>query len=209
MNQSESRLQSRTLELLQAPATLPVTPQALVDFGRTAGEEPTGNLTLFLEAAVDEFERITSRSLISQKWRMWAHGLDYCRDYIRLLRLPVISVEAFKYFTTADTEVDYPTSGNWTLMAGDIGEIMLKEGATWPTDLRNRHAIKIDFTAGYANAGVIPQRCKLAVLQLAMHFYEHREVLKESADFRDMISKEMEFGLRQHFALSTGGHLEF
>ena len=52
-------------------------------------------------------------------------------------------------------------------------------GVSIPVPARKANGIQIDYVAGYATAALVPTPIRLAIKQLAAHFYENREAVTE------------------------------
>jgi uncharacterized phiE125 gp8 family phage protein len=51
----------------------------------------------------------------------------------------------------------------------------LRDGGTWPTDLRNANGIQVNYTAGYGSSTTdVPEAIRIAIQQYALNMYEHR-----------------------------------
>lgn len=60
------------------------------------------------------------------------------------------------------------------------GRVVLHDDAIWPPISRAANGLVIDYVAGYgANASDVPAPIKLAIKQLALHWYENREMFAE------------------------------
>ena len=96
-------------------------------------------------------------------------------DYIELPRSPVSSVTHVKYFNDDNTESTWATSNYYVDTARVPSRIVLRDGGTFPTDLRNANGIEVTYVAGYgANRSDIPEAIKTAMLQYIINLYEHR-----------------------------------
>jgi hypothetical protein len=85
----------------------------------------------------------------------------------------VDSTGATTLFSSTNYDVD---------TADEPGVVRLKYDAEWPTDtLKPTNPIAIDYVVGYtattstAPVVQVPEMIKLAIKQIAGHFYEHRE----------------------------------
>ena len=58
----------------------------------------------------------------------------------------------------------------------DFVEIVVKDGASWPTAQDRTDAIKITYTAGFGDAASdVPRGLRHALLMTVAHWYESRE----------------------------------
>lgn len=96
-------------------------------------------------------------------------------NYIELAAVPVLSVESVKYFDDADNESTWATSNYYVDAVSDIAKIVLRDGGTFPTDLRAANGVQVNFTAGYGSApNDVPEDIRIAILQYMTFLYEHR-----------------------------------
>ena len=96
-------------------------------------------------------------------------------NYIELAASPVISVTSINYYNDSDTQSTWATSNYYVDNVNDLGRIYLRDGGTFPTDLRAANGLEINYTAGYGTSrSDIPSDIKLAMLQYMTFAYEHR-----------------------------------
>ncbi len=184
----------RTPSRLTAPSVEPVTLADLKLFARIDDDGEDALLTAFIEAARIAAEDFTRRAFITQSWKLtvdlpcygWANSLPdgvydlpvsalygALPDAIRLLRPPVPSVTSVTTYDTADTSGVFSPS-NYTLDAAGP-RLVLKQGATWPTGLRQFVACEIVTSNGYGASGSnVPQPIRQAILMHAAAMYEER-----------------------------------
>lgn len=102
--------------------------------------------------------------------------------YIEIAAVPVISVTSIKYYDDADTETTWATSNYYVDSASDVAKIVLRDGGSWPTDLRAANGLEINFTAGYGGTpSSVPEPIRLAILQYMTFLYEHRGDMEATA----------------------------
>jgi uncharacterized phiE125 gp8 family phage protein len=96
-------------------------------------------------------------------------------NYIELAASPAISVTSINYYNDSDTQSTWATSNYYVDTVNDIGRVYLRDGGTFPTDLRAANGLEINYTAGYGtNRSDIPSDIRLAMLQYMTFAYEHR-----------------------------------
>ena len=146
----------------------------------------------FIKAARLYVEKFTGRSLITRTVQQFldtsAATLDPLYEgmrtgvlarpyanYIELAASPVISVTSVNYYNDSDTQSTWATSNYYVDNVSDLGRIYLRDGGTFPTDLRAANGLEINYTAGFGTArSDIPSDLKLAMLQYMTFAYEHR-----------------------------------
>lgn len=88
---------------------------------------------------------------------------------------PLVSVESVTTTNSAGSATAYASSNYYVDVYSEPGKIILKQGSLWPSDLRYHDCITVDFTAGFAD-GSVPPMLKIALMQIAAHWYENREL---------------------------------
>ncbi|MGK2873760.1 MAG: head-tail connector protein [Alphaproteobacteria bacterium] len=185
------------LSLLSAPAVEPVSEAEARAHMRVDSEEELALMLGYMRAARQAVESWTGRALISQNWRWmldaWPHARgtrwwDGVRQgamsagaarYIEVPKAPLLSVTAVTLFDDADQSVVWPVENYFADTASAPGRLVLRNSAPVPQPQRAASGLQIDFTCGYGAApGDVPEPLRQAVLMLAAHYFENREVLQ-------------------------------
>ena len=117
---------------------------------------------------------ITTNEPLEEGWRT-GPSLVTSTSEIEIAAVPVITVSSVKYYNDADTESTWASSNYYVDSASDIAKIVLRDGGTFPTDLRAANGLEINFTAGYGSSpNSVPEPIRLAILQYMTFLYEHR-----------------------------------
>jgi uncharacterized phiE125 gp8 family phage protein len=96
-------------------------------------------------------------------------------DHIELAATPVVSVESIKYYNDSDVQSTWETSNYYVDTFSEPARIVLRQGGTYPTDLRVSNGIEINFTVGYGTSPAnVPEAIKVAIFQYITYLYEHR-----------------------------------
>lgn len=157
---------------LQPPSDLPVTLDELKLHCRVDFEDDDTSLQMMLEAAVsqlDGFAGSLGRSIMSQRWALDLPSFPRC-GYVDLPLGPVASVEEVSYADTsgddqvldAEAYAFHGTSGRLTFLSP-------------PSTAPGHDAVRIEYTAGWADASAVPANIRAAILLIAADLYEHRE----------------------------------
>lgn len=184
-------------KLTTPPATEPVTPAEVKAHLRLETDADDNYITSLISAAREHVENETRRGLIEQEWTLmlsdwgivrqeddWWDGVrqgSIIQERPRFIELPMSPLLSVTSVNTYDDD------GNATLFDGYLvdtfstpGRIALKSGATWPSPGRTFNGIEIIYKVGYgAAAGDVPAALRQAIKQLAGHWYENREALRE------------------------------
>lgn len=194
------------LTLFTPPAAEPIQLAEAKDYlGINSGDSGNDSLLASLIAASRSgCEQFTKQAFINQVWDLW---LDYipnpkggrakdnwhdgvrdgyipdvlgARGVIEIPKVPLASVSLFESYGTDDAAHTFDSSNYVVDPDSKPGRVFLKQGCTWPIDLRSLKAIHIRFTAGYgADGTLVPDAIKQAIKLLVSHFFENRTPIVE------------------------------
>lgn len=181
--------------LITAPATEPVSVAELRTYLREPSDQDAA-LTRLIKAAREYVEETCGLALISQTreltldaWPGGGDGLgwwDGVQDgaigsnaprYVELPRGPLISITSVKTYDNTNAATTWSASSYFADTGNRPGRLALLDGAVWPMPTRSASGIVIRYVAGYADAAAVPNALCLAVLQIAAHWYENRELV--------------------------------
>ena len=164
-----------SLTLLSPPAAEPITLNELKEHLRVTQTDEDALITGILVAAVRAIEARGRLALMTQQWRV---TMDAPPD--ETLFLPISPVSAVDAVSVIDAN-GAPQSIDASLYEIALGAPGRVRGAgPWPAPGAALDGIRIDFTAGYADAASVPAPLKQAVKLLAAYFYEAREAAGEA-----------------------------
>lgn len=167
-------------------------------------------------------EEYTRRSLISQTWDMFLdffpggnkallfRGVQQSHinqirqgdDFIIVPRSPLISVTSISTFADDNTETTFASSNYIVDAESDPGRILLNRGSVWPDNLREYHAVKVVFVAGYGTTKAsVPEDIRTAVKMVCAQLYEHRG---DEEDKTPTIPKAAKFLLKPYVVHRLG-----
>lgn len=147
-----------------------------------------------IEAAIEEAKEYTRRSFIDRTLKFtldrlpernrkdWWDGVRQAHinvlygdsDIIELPFPRISSVTSFVTYDNSNASSTFSTDAYRLDSAG--GRVILNEGYTWPTDLRDRTAIEITYVSGYgAAASDVPAPIKGAIKMHVQQMYEMRD----------------------------------
>lgn len=184
--------------LLTPPAVEPVSLTDFKAFARLDSDADDTLIGIILPSARLHFEETTSRATINQTWRLaldaigggaepWWDGvrdgaigaLSNRRSWIELPKAPLVSVTSFSAFAENGTSTLF--TNFYTDVTATPGKVFLNAGSTWPVATRPHSAFVIDYVAGYgAAAANVPADIRVAIMQIALHWYENRELAAEA-----------------------------
>ncbi|MBB4345141.1 head-tail connector protein [Rhizobium leguminosarum] len=183
-----SNLKSYTL--VTAPASEPVSLPDVKTYLRIDGTADDAVLTTLIASARRTAEEYTKRAFITQSWKLVMDSI--CDDidlpsgyyvlptpflvngsqFIQLSRQPIQTVTSIKTTDTSNVQSTVNTVV-YTLDTA-TGRILLNDGYSWPTNLRCRSAVEVQFVAGWANAAAVPDPVKQGILQHVAASYTNK-----------------------------------
>ncbi|RLB87081.1 MAG: hypothetical protein DRH26_16300 [Deltaproteobacteria bacterium] len=160
------------------PATIdPVTLAETKTFSRITGGIEDDLLTSLITAATKKAENYCGSGFINRTLRM---TMD-CSPWGSFLELPIgplVSISDIKSVDDDDSENTFDTSNYYIANSDDtyLTGVQLKNGSSWPTDLRDKDAFFVEFVAGFgASQDDIPDIIKTAIKIIVEDLNENRE----------------------------------
>lgn len=149
----------------------PVSVETAKSFLRVDGNADDTLIGLLISAARERGEEISRLAFMTQTCEMvldaWPRN-----NQVRLLQPPLQSVTSVSYISYDGAEAvwtDYVVDTR-----GDVGTLVFRSVPT--IELREKSAIRIEYTAGYGTTtDAVPRRIQMALLMLIAYWYENRE----------------------------------
>jgi uncharacterized phiE125 gp8 family phage protein len=152
-------------------------------------------IELWISAARDLAEQYQRRAYVTQVWEM-----SFDRFPVMPLSLPhppLQNVVSVRYFDKENTEHTMDLSQFIVDTDGEPGRICFNDGYQWPTaHLRQINSVKIRYTAGYDNEGVlVPANVVHAILLYCTFHDQNRaaELDKVPAGFYNLLTSDRVF----------------
>ncbi len=175
------------LKLQVPPLIEPVSLCEIKTHARIDADNEDALLSTLIVAARLWAENYTGRSFLSQTWRL---GLDVwpANSIVELPRVPLLAISGVFLRDENDEAMPVPLDTYYADMA--LGRLAPRGHGVWPLTMRTMSGIEIDYIAGYGeNPDSVPELIRLAIRQLATHWYEHRgEAVIMSAIRNDAIA---------------------
>jgi uncharacterized phiE125 gp8 family phage protein len=163
-----------TLRLITPPAAEPVTlAEARLHLRADSTDEDT-LITSLITAAREECEQKIERSLMTQTWELTQ---DAFSRVVVLPRPPIVSITSIKYIDAAGALQTLAPSAYVLDPDSEPGRVVPAFGTSWPATQCIVNAVKVRYTAGYADAGSIPASIKDWIKVRINTLFEHREQL--------------------------------
>lgn len=175
-------------KLVTAPAVEPVSLSDVKLFVKQDGTADDTLLTSLIVTSRQSVEEFTKRALITQTWKLTMDAFPQYPEHegyslgpvttcetvaIQLSRQPIQSISSIVTYDTQNDATTLETEA-YTLDA-EGGRILLNEGYSWPSELRERAGIVITFVAGYGLAGTVPSPVCQAITQFVAEMYQNRK----------------------------------
>lgn len=175
------------------PGSLPVSLADMKTWLKVTGTSEDAVITALIESATLTGERITKRDFINKQYKTFRDIFSdlpaYYPNYgalvpgfnrfsssaeIELRKSKLQTVNSVEYlkdsvFTPVASTVFYATE------EFDFSRLVLFPDQAWPTDIDNRRqAVKIEFVAGYGDAGNVPSDLKTAIKKHVANAFTNR-----------------------------------
>ncbi len=180
------------LTITTAPANEPLDAAETISYLRIDSGVDTTLIDNLIQAARFWCEDYINRTLLTTTFTLSLDRIgerdEYLREgiytgayqvpylnYIELPRSPVQSVTHIKSYTDDNTASTLATSNYYEDLVREPARIVLRDGGSWPTDLRNANGIEVQYVAGYGDSrGTVPEPIRVAMLEYVSFLYEHR-----------------------------------
>jgi uncharacterized phiE125 gp8 family phage protein len=181
-----------SFNLKTGPASEPISLSELKSHARIDQTDDDELLSGLIVAARQWAERTTARGFIDQTWQLWIDmplfDTNGCQDgffegaiqaaldqAIFLPRSPLLSVSSINVFSEDNSSTIWDQRNYYVDTSHEPGRLVLRSGAAWPTPSRQANGLMVEYRVGYgADASFVPEPIKLAIKQLALHWYSHR-----------------------------------
>lgn len=127
-------------------------------------------------------ETRTQRELALKTWELTLDAFP--ADGILLPLRPIAGVLAVKYDDAAGAEQTMPTAGYTVDTSSEPGWVL--PVTTWPATRGGVNAVRVEFTAGYADSELVPRPLKSAIVLQAAELYDGPDSGRQ-ARLRDLL----------------------
>lgn len=135
------------------PAIEPVTAAECKLFARIDGNSEDSLIENFISATRAATELYLRRALINQTITLYLDTWPPAEDFVSLPRPPLVSVSSISTIDEDGTATTYDTDNYYVDTYSDPGRIIIKSGATAPSNVDRYHSgYKIIYVAGYGSA---------------------------------------------------------
>lgn len=145
---------------------------------RVDGSGEDALIGAYLAAAISAVEGATGK-LLAPRVVSQVIGFPERDRPVRLWKGPV-AAEPAPVIAYDDPDGSAQVLGDYRLVEGSVAQLLPAYGQSWPASALGAGAVRITYTAGYAEGGV-PPALDQAVLLLTAHYYANREAVNSGA----------------------------
>ena len=142
--------------------------------GESTGSFSSNDENALAKAARSRIESFLGICLLNQVWEVALDNWPYDKNYIKLPKYPIISIDSVKTYSANNTETTVNVDNNFYIDTYSQ-RLVLNNNLGWPSATRKVNGIIIRFTAGFGTSvSDIPEDLQSGVLQLAVWLYQNR-----------------------------------
>lgn len=161
------------LVLKTAPTTDPVTLVEAKAHLNVLSDLDDDLITFLIGVATEQAEEITNRQLMRSTYEM---TMDILPDRFEIKKPPLHAVEKIEYIPDgADSYAILDPSKYMVDNTVEPGVVIRRNDATYPAISWMVNAVRVTFTAGYADKAAVPKSIKQWMLIRIATLFEHRE----------------------------------
>ena len=218
------------LTITTAPQNEPLDAAETISYLRVDSGVDTTLIDNLIQAARFWAEDYTNRTFLTTVFTLSLDGIGYVDvplkegfhtgysdtpsvNYIELPRSPVQSVTSIKSFADDNTATTLAATNYFVDTVRVPARIVLRDGGSWPTDLRNANGIEVLYTEGYGSSRAdIPEPIRVAMLEYVTFMYEHRGDFERFPPPKPPVSLQMllqPYVIMRYGVSSFGGGMGF
>ena len=128
-----------------------------------------------ISAATGSAELFQRRRYVTQTWTLYIdNGFP---SEIPIPDPPMVDVSSIKYLDTDGNQQTLATSVYTVDNKREPGRVVRAYGQDWPAVRSVINTIEVEYIAGFGDPGDVPAPVRQAIMIIAGHLYEHRELL--------------------------------
>lgn len=172
----------RSLTLLSPASEEPLTTDEAKLHLRIDVDDENDLIDALIASARSIAEKRMGRALMTQQWKLSLERFPECAIPIVLPIPPFVSVDSIVYVNEDGTEISMDDS-LYKTYEDSMSRCVLHPifGELWPSTRRCLDAVRITFTAGYANAQSVPDPIKSWMKIMIGTLYANREAVVSGA----------------------------
>lgn len=167
-----------------APTLEPMTLADAKVYLRVDNDAENDLITAMIQSVREKMESLLWRPLLTQSWKLIFDTLNNSSDYaylnyvspiIYVNKCPIQAIDSIQYIDTNGATQTLSPSAYEVDLLSEPARVRIISMPSIKANTMN--AFWIDFTAGYTDATLIPQKITNAMKMLLGHIYEHRETV--------------------------------
>lgn len=165
-----------------APAKPVVSVEELKSHLRIRTDKDNAYLKTLVAAARASAELYVGRTFVTATLEFRLDAFPPGRDPLRLPRAPLIAVSSIGYTDTSGNSQTLSSSLYTVDVNSEPGRVFPIYNESWPDTRAIEDTVLVTYTAGYGVAPAdTPFQLRLALVQLAGHWYRNREPMQDKA----------------------------
>ncbi len=174
--------QKQNYQEISSPGVEPVSLAEAKEFARINTASEDSLISALIVASRIMAEKYTGRAFISRDFELFLDNSPNS-SVVEIPVNPLVSVAQISSFNEADTETIFASTNYFVDKVSKPARVILREGKTWPTGLRNANSLRIEFTAGYGTAATdVPEGIRTSVKIIFAKLWELRGQIEDGAD---------------------------
>lgn len=176
-----------SLRIETQPVNEPVTVQDVKGIMRLDSSADDTMIAGLITSAREALEKRTGRSLVNKGYVAYFDRFPQPGQYLRIPMPPLVSVSAVNYLDQEQASQEWDSDEYIVASEQSPALILPKFPNVYPVAFFMPGSVQVHFTSGYLSGGYgdaespIPERFRLAIQQLAMHWYDHPELVSSDA----------------------------
>lgn len=164
------------------PTAEPVTLAEVKARLRLTTTDDDATIAQHITAAREYAEKITRRSLAKKGYAAYFERFPAPGCPLRVPAPPLLTVDSIKYLDSSLTLQTWDPAEYYVADKQVPALIIPKPTFVYPCPALVPQAVEVHFHAGYDASGqAIPEVLRLAIMQLAGHYYDHPEIVSSEA----------------------------
>ena len=163
------------MQLVVGPLVEPVTVADVKEYARIDSADEDSLIADLIVEAREKAEEWTRRAFITQERILWFDETP-CWDYIKIPR-PILQTTdlVITSYAEDDTPSVFAATNYHIATQRMIGRVTLKNGSSWPTDIRSSDGMSIEYKCGYGDtAADVPGAIKRAIIRICLDLLNNR-----------------------------------
>ena len=161
-------------KIVTQPTSEPLSLKEAKDHLRVTGSEEDSLINNLITAVRQEAEKYLNRVLIEQTWDMFLDKFPDDDGDIFIHKTPVTAVTSLQYYDANNVLQTWARTNYDLDHYNEPASIYPAYSISYPATLDTKNVVIIRFTAGYGDAGDVPDAIKSGMLLYLSYLYDNR-----------------------------------